>query len=145
MELLASLVASLALYLAWAIVLSDNFFHRVWSFALSSLLVLIALAYYLPFSISTIFLIVIALLDAVFCVALSPVQIFFRHAKSLDPGYKALEILSPNENSSNESGDSQSTILAEFVLPLLSFDILVLTPSSFYYKHCCCTRSSLDT
>ena len=132
MTSLTILTTLLFMYLLWAVVLSDSLFHRVWSLALSSLLVLTTLLYCLPFSGYTIFLSILAVLDFALCVALSPAQKVFHHTKIIDSDHKTLEVFPPRSDVPNRNGTSQATILVEFVLSLLYLSISVTDSNVFH-------------
>jgi len=70
------LVATTAAYLVWAIVASDNLFHRIWSLALGFLEVSVLVLPHLWPSWSAFFLILFIVVDFIFCVTLSPFQRF---------------------------------------------------------------------
>ena len=83
------------LYLAWAVVLSDSRFHRVWSLALSVLLLLATRLFDQPFSASSVPLAILVLLFFAVCIILSPAQLLLFHTRSMGPKKKALEIFNP--------------------------------------------------
>jgi hypothetical protein len=106
-------------YLTWAVVLSDSFFHRVWSLALIFFFALSTLLYIVPISVGyTILLVTLDVLLFALCVALSPAQIFFFNATEPNPRRKALEIFPPKSDSLENGRNSPPKIFAEFVAPL---------------------------
>lgn len=119
MSLLNILAIGFVQYLLWAIVLSESLFHRVWSLALSFLLVLIITLYSYPISIyNTAPLLVLTLLDFVLCLALSPAQLLLRSSTYSER--KALDIIFPEMMSSSNSGCIQEDLVAEFVFRILA-------------------------
>lgn len=113
----AVVTTCLGLYLAWAVVLSDSLFNRIWGLALCSLVLLTSALYYLPLSAYTLPLAVLTLLDFALCVALSPFQILLYRTESINPNYKALEILYPNSKGPDNGDGPRESLFAEFVLP----------------------------
>ena len=106
--LLGSASVVFLLYSTWAVVLSDSRFHQVWSLALSLLLYLTTRLLDLPFSASSVPLIILVLLVFVICVILSPAQLLLFRTRPNGAKKKALEIF----NSKNQEDYS-----VEFVLP----------------------------
>lgn len=120
-----SLVVSttlLVLYLVWAVVLSDSLFHRVFSLALFALFVLMTLICTLTFSAYTIPLSVLAFLDLMLCVALSPAQAIFHRTRANDLRRRSLEVFSRNSTS---NGALEGAIIAELVLLQHYFNLSV--------------------
>ena len=105
------LTTALSLYLAWAAALSDSLFHRVWSITLLLLSLLTAAIINSPVSISTVALAVLDLFVFALCIALSPAQLLFHPAKSVDQKDKALDILFPKSDQ-----DKRESLFTEFVL-----------------------------
>ena len=85
----------LLFYATWAVVLTDNRFHRVWSLALSLLLFLAGRLFNEPFSASSIPLAIHVLFVLVICIVLSPAQVFLFHTKPIGPKREALKIFEP--------------------------------------------------
>ena len=106
------------LYGSWAVVLSDNRFHRVWSLALSLLLFLATRLFNEPFSASSVPLSILVLFVLAICIVLSPAQLFLFHTKSIGPNRKPLKIFDPvNENDH----------AVEFVSPVTKIITVLLT------------------
>ena len=104
------LTTALSLYLAWAAALSDSLFHRVWSIALFLFSLVTAAISNSPVSVSTVPLAVLDLLIFALCIALSPAQLLFHPAKSVDQKDKALDTLFPKSDEERES------LFTEFVI-----------------------------
>lgn len=124
---MASLLMIVALflfcYLIVALTYWDSLFHRVWSFALFSLLLSTIGLFYLPLSTHTTPLLsIFTFLIFVLCVALSPVQSILYPTEVDDTNDRALEIIWPT---TIDDGASQGTIFAESVLPLKYLDTIM--------------------
>ncbi|OCL09943.1 hypothetical protein AOQ84DRAFT_290259 [Glonium stellatum] len=113
MAVLVLLTTSSALYLTWAVVLSNSLFHRVWSLSLCSLLLLTAALFSLPVSTYTPLFTVLVLLDFALCITLSPAQVLWQ-TKSINLSNKALKTLYPRENDYNDA-DSKKTLFADII------------------------------
>lgn len=113
MDSLVLATTLLILYLVWAVVLSDSLFHRIFSLALFALLVLTSLICTLPLATYTIPLSIVAFLDLVLCVALSPAQAIFHRSRANDLHRRSLEVFSPDSTS---NGVLEEAIMAELVL-----------------------------
>lgn len=85
----------LLLYAAWAVVLSDSRFHRVWSLALSLLLFLATRLSNEPLSASSGLLAILVLFVLTICIFLSPAQIFLFHTKPIGSKRRALRVFKP--------------------------------------------------
>ena len=109
------------LYVTWAVVLSDNRFHRVWSLALSLLLFLVPRLFDEPFSASRIPLAILLLFVLAICIILSPAQLFLFNERPIGPKREALKIFNP----ANEKDHS-----VEFVPPVTQIKTISLTFSS---------------
>ena len=108
MSYLATLSACLISYLMWAIVLSDNLFHRVWSLALCSLFGLASVSYLLPASLNNVPLYFLTIFDSLLCIALSPFPAILSSENSTFEEPERLAVIFPHAN------DSQDDLLAEF-------------------------------
>ena len=84
-----------SLYASWAVILSDNRFHRVWSLALSLLLFLATRLFNEPLSTSSVPLAILVLFVLAICIVLSPAQLFLFHMKPIGPKRKTLTIFNP--------------------------------------------------
>ena len=80
-------------YLLWAVVVSDNRFHRVWSLALSVFFFLATQLFGQHFFSVT--LAILVLVFFVICIILSPAQLLLFPTKPMGPKKKALEIFNP--------------------------------------------------
>ena len=94
-----------ALYLGWAVLLSDTYFHQVWSLALLLLSYLTLKLFSPPISASKTPLAILTLAILAICLALSPAQLL--DTTSIRPNKRSLETLNPGKEDYN----------IEFVLP----------------------------
>jgi hypothetical protein len=117
MDLLTSLIVSLFGYFIWANFGSDSSFHRVWSTAIFILPILSLGIYHSLFSSYTPYLLGLAVLDALICVGLSPLQLLFRHSEPPNSEFMSLEVHFPKSSSPDQRGDGEHELLAEFVAP----------------------------
>jgi hypothetical protein len=115
MSYLSILTTCLVSYLIWAVVLSDSLFHRLWSLSLFSLFLLSLIIYTLPVSTYTIPLSLLALVNFLLCIALSPLQVFFRPPGSIYEGQERLTIYFPNNTCSTNNEDSKDALFVECV------------------------------
>ncbi len=83
------------LYAAWAVVLSDSRFHRVWSLALSLLLFLATRLNNEPSSASSALIAILVLSVLAICIVLSPAQVFLFHTKPIGSKREALKVFKP--------------------------------------------------
>lgn len=107
-------------YFIWAVILSDDLFHRLWSLSLCSLLVIIRIPSILPISTYTVPLYILGLLNFSLCIALSPLPVILQPVESTYEEFKRLEIVFPR---SNDDG-SRDALVAECVFPRFSFFFL---------------------
>jgi hypothetical protein len=103
----------LVLYLGWAVVLSDSFFHRLWSLSLFSLFGLSFMLCSFPISLYTIPLSLLTLITFLICIALSPLQWLFNSSGSNHSEQTGMTVIFPKSTSLNDDGDSQCPIFAE--------------------------------
>ncbi|KAF8503946.1 hypothetical protein BU17DRAFT_101606 [Hysterangium stoloniferum] len=111
MAVLAVLTTLVLLYVAWALVSSGAFFHKVWSFSLLFLLFLTCILYALP----TISFFTLPFANFALCLALSPAQVFLYPPKRTDSKKEAMKIYPPTSNSVGNDGRPQNAFFTDIV------------------------------
>ncbi|KAH0829766.1 ribonuclease p/mrp subunit [Fonsecaea pedrosoi] len=113
MTTVEALVTATGAYFAWATVVSDSLFHRVWGLALGLLEFSVLILPQLWPSWSAYSLILFIVVDFVFCVALSPLQPLIFPASPRHPTFPSVEEIHPPKT---ESVNSESPpIVADVV------------------------------